>query len=71
MNNETNTPSTMENYTTTANSLDCGDVIRTSNGQTFKVEDAGWDEVSVNDGCGGTFLVDPNEIVEVLTCLVY
>ena len=71
MNNETNTPSTMKNYTTTANSLEYGDVIRTSNGKTFKVEDAGWDEVSVNDGFGRTFLVDPNEIVEVLTCLVY
>ena len=64
----------MENnktFTTAAKSLEYGDTIRISNGKTFTVDDAGWSEVCVEDAQGRAFFIDPNEVVEVVTCLVY
>ena len=68
--NNTNTH-TMQHFTTPAKSLEYGDTIRIANGKTFTVQDAGWDEVLVEDAQGRGFFVNPNETVEVLTCLVY
>lgn len=61
----------MQQYTTPAKSLEYGDLIRISNGKTFTVVDAGWDEVQIADEEGRGFFINPNESVEVLTCLVY
>jgi len=61
----------MKQFTTSAKSLEYGDTIRIANGKTFTVQDAGWDEVLVEDAHGASFLVNANEAVEVLTCLVY